>query len=138
MITLYGEAPMPPAPGGGSGQRPKKRSFLLSVLDGKQYSHFRATTKNTEIINFCSTSLTGRPFAISGNSGGPRKRFQISSFCRSRILKKQLVFVAFLMSRGGPGEVKRVSFLAHNFNAFEGHRKWNCSKTSRIYIKLTS
>ena len=129
---------MPPHPEGGIRPKAQKRSFLLSVLDGKQYSHFRATTKNTEIINFCSTSLTGRPFAISGNSGGPRKRFKISSFCRSKILKKQLVFIAFLRSRGAPDEVKRVSFLAHNFTVFYETQKWNCSKTSRISIKFTS
>ncbi len=129
---------MPPPPGGGVRPFAQKPSFLLSVMDGKQYSHFRATTENTEIINFCSTSLTGRPFAISGNSGGPRKRFKISSFCKSKILKKQLVFVALLMPRGGPGEVKRVSVLAHDFNAFQGHPKRNHQKCIDICSKITS
>ena len=61
-------------------------------------------------------------FSILVNLGGPQKRFKISSFCRSKILKKQLVFIAFLSSRGAQDEVKKVSFLVHNFIAVQKHR----------------
>ena len=71
---------------------------------------------------FCSTSLTGRPFSIFVILGVLKRRSKISSFCKGKILKKTLVLVAFLRSRGAQKEVKKMSFLLKNVIVWEKHR----------------
>ena len=115
-----------------------KHQLLLYVPANIQYSDFGTTLKITQILNFCSTSLTGRLFSIFVILGGPRKGSKKSSFCKSKIIKKWQGFTLFFTSRGAQHEVQKVSFLPLKFMCFKKRRFWNNEKTIVISIKFTS